>query len=127
MTFKELYDSAVKYVNPRQINENVSVNSVACALETKDSNVYYGVGHEIKYGLGMTAVQAAVAAMITNGETVIDKIVLVGENGKVVVPTGIGRELILELDAANNDTEVLLSLEPLKMARFKNLLPLRNN
>jgi cytidine deaminase len=73
-------------------------------------------------GMGFCAEHAAIAAMITAGESRIDMIVAVWRDadGSIVVlpPCGRCREFMRAVDAANLDAQVILAKD--------NLVPLRD-
>ena len=69
--------------------------------------------------LGMCAERNAIANMITNGESQIDKVVAVMPDGKVGSPCGACREYMMQLDKDSGDIEILLDLETKKTVRLK--------
>ena len=77
MEFNELVKIAEETLNPRDIGDDASAGSVAAALVTDRGNVYRGVCIDVACGIGFCAEHAAIAAMITAGETRIEKIVAV--------------------------------------------------
>lgn len=62
---------------------------------TKAGNVYVGVCIDTACSLGMCAERNAIASMLTNGESQIDKIVAVMPNGKPCEPCGSCREYMM--------------------------------
>ena len=98
--------------------------SVACALQSADGNVYLGVCIDVGSGMGFCAEHAAIAAMVTAGETRIARIVAVwGEDTVLVLPPcGRCREFMYAIDHSNlNHTEVVLGEN--QTVRLKELLP----
>ena len=71
----------------------------------------------------MCAERNAIANMITNGESQIDKVVAVMPDGKVGAPCGACREFMMQLDKDSGDIEVLLDLGTKKTAKLKDLIP----
>ena len=61
--------------------------------------------------------------MITNGESQIDKVVAVMEDGSVGSPCGACREYMMQLDKDSGEIEILIDLEELKTAKLKELIP----
>ena len=59
--------------------------------------------------MGFCAEHAAIAAMITAGESRIDKIVAVHEGG-VVAPCGRCREFMYQINHDNLDTKIMLKM-----------------
>jgi cytidine deaminase len=73
--------------------------------------------------MGFCAEHSAIAAMITNGEHRIEKIVAVSEKGIPVPPCGRCREFIHQIHEKNLDTKVILGKN--KMMKLSKLLPYR--
>ena len=120
MTFDELIDHAKNVFGSRQIANNAWVGSVAAALESENGNVYAGVCIDVCAGIGFCAEHAAIAAMITAGESKIDKIVVINESG-VIPPCGRCREFINQINDQNIDTNVMVSYN--HIVKLKDLLP----
>jgi len=124
MTFDELIPCAQAVLNPRQIARDASAGSVAAALLTDKGNVYTGVCIDTCSGMGFCAEHAAIAAMITAGESRISKIVAIGESG-VMPPCGRCREFMHQIGDENLSAEVMVSSD--KVVTLGELLPLRYN
>ena len=107
MEFKELIIKAGEALNPRDLTESSSAGSVAAALVTDKGNVYTGVCIDTPCSMGFCAEHAAIAAMIAAGESRIDKIVAVSEEG-IVAPCGRCREFMYQINYDNLDTQVML-------------------
>ncbi len=109
-------------VNPRKIAHGFSVGDVGCALLTDKGNVYVGVCIDVASGIGFCAEHSAIAAMVTNGEQRIRKIVAVLGDGTVLPPCGRCREFMRQIDEHNlDDTEVILGVD--EVAKLRELLP----
>lgn len=65
----------------------------------------------------------AIANMITNGESQIDKVVAVMPDGRVGPPCGACREYMMQLDKDSGNIEILLDLETEKTVLLKELIP----
>lgn len=110
MEFNELVKIAEETLNPRDIGDDASAGSVAAALVTDKGNVYRGVCIDVVCGIGFCAEHAAIAAMITAGETRIEKIVAVCcDDIGIVAPCGRCREFMYQIDSGNLETQVLLA------------------
>lgn len=96
---------------------------MAAAILTKAGNIYVGVCIDTASTLGMCAERNAIANMITNGESQIDKIVAVMPDGTVGSPCGACREYMMQLDKGSGEIEILLDLDSKKTARLKALIP----
>lgn len=121
-SFDELFQIAASTVNERQISRNSWAGSVAAAILTDKGNVYTGVCIDTPCSMGFCAEHAAIAAMVTAGETRITKCVAVlGRTGKVIPPCGRCREFISQINDENILCEVLL--EDGSIATIGDLLP----
>lgn len=121
--WNELYKAAVKVQNGRAISPFIDAGGVAAAILTKQGNIYVGVCIDTASTLGMCAERNAIANMITNGESQIDKVVAVMPNGKVGSPCGACREYMMQLDKDSGGIEILLDLDTQKTVKLKELLP----
>lgn len=121
--WKKLYDAAVKVQNSRTISPFIEAGGVAAAILTKKGNIYVGVCIDTASTLGMCAERNAIANMITNGESQIEKVVAVMPNGKVGSPCGACREYMMQLAKDSGDIEILLDLENEKTVKLKELIP----
>ena len=101
--WNELYNAARNVQNSRRISPFIDAGGVASAILTKRGNIYVGVCIDTASGLGMCAERNAIANMITNGESQIDKIVAVMPDGKVGSPCGACREYMMQLDKNSSD------------------------
>lgn len=119
----KLYNAAIKVQNDRSISPFVDAGGVAAALVTKAGNIYVGVCIDTACTLGMCAERNAIANMITNGESKIDKIVAVMGNGKVGSPCGACRELMMQLDKNSGEIEILTDYEKKTTVRLDELVP----
>ena len=121
--WNELYNAAVKVQNSRTISPFIDAGGVAAAILTKQGNVYVGVCIDTASTLGMCAERNAIANMITNGESQIDKVVAVIEDGSVGAPCGACREYMMQLDKDSGDIEILVDFEKRRIVRLKELIP----
>lgn len=96
---------------------------MAAAILTKKGNIYVGVCIDTCSSLGMCAERNAIANMITNGESQIDKVVAIMPNGKIGSPCGACREYMMQLDKDSGEIEILLDLETEKTVKLKELVP----
>lgn len=119
----KLYNEARRVQNDRVISPFIEAGGVAAALITKAGNIYVGVCIDTASTLGMCAERNAIANMITNGESQIDKIVAVMPDGKVGSPCGACREYMMQLDKESGEIEILLDLESKKTICLKELIP----
>lgn len=108
MDFEALTQIARQTLNPRQLTEDSSAGSVAAALITDQGNVYTGVCIDTPCSMGFCAEHAAIAAMITAGESRIEKIVAVNDEAGIVAPCGRCREFMYQINHDNYSTQILL-------------------
>ena len=109
MEFEELVKIAYETLNPRELSDLSSAGSVAAALISDRGNIYKGVCIDVPCSMGFCAEHAAIAAMITAGESRIEKIVAVCDEIGIVAPCGRCREFMYQINEENLKTEVLLS------------------
>ena len=121
--WSKLYNAAVQVQNGRKISPFIEAGGVAATILTKAGNIYVGVCIDTASTLGMCAERNAIANMITNGESQIDKIVAVMPDGRVGSPCGACREYMMQLDKDSGNIEILLDLETQKTVRLKELIP----
>ena len=111
MTDEDLIAHASAVVNHRR-SGNSEYGQVGAALVTSSSAVHVGVCIDTSSGMGFCAEHAAIAAMITAGESHIVTIVAVwkDEHGAVTIlsPCGRCREFIRQVDEANLAARVIL-------------------
>jgi cytidine deaminase len=108
MSDLDLITAARAVLNPRRLTRSVEVAGVGSALRTASGAIYVGVCIDAACGIGFCAEHAAVAAMITAGETRIMDIVAVDWDGSILPPCGRCRELVVQVDDGNADTRVIL-------------------
>ena len=121
--WNKLYNAAVKVQNSRTISPFIYAGGVVAAILTKQGNIYVGVCIDTASTLGMCAERNAIANMITNGESQIDKVVAVMPDGRVGSPCGACREYMMQLDKDSGEIEILLDLDNQKTVKLKDLIP----
>lgn len=118
-----LIQKAASVINPRKVKDRL-IGDVGCALITDNGNTYLGVCGDLNSNT-FCAEKIAVGAMLTAGESRIEKIVAVwkDENGDsyVIAPCGNCRELLRQVNEANLDAKVIMSEE--KEVPLRDLLP----
>src|SRR5690242_3782322 len=121
LTNREMIEKAKSVLVPRELYLG-SAGDVGCALLSADGNLYLGVCIDISCGIGFCAEHAAIAAMLTAGESAIAKIVAVWGNDTILPPCGRCREFIYEIDAGNlANTDVILGEN--QVVKLSELLP----
>lgn len=122
-SWNKLYAAARAVQAPRTVSPFIEAGGVAAAVLTAAGNVYVGVCIDTCSGLGMCAERSAMAAMLTHGESRIERVVAVMPDGRVGPPCGACREFMMQLDAAAGEIEILLDLEHERTVRLKELVP----
>jgi cytidine deaminase len=118
---KELIEKAKSVVKPIKIRHGFTAGDCGCALVTDKGNVYLGVCIDTCSGMGFCAEHSAIAAMVTNGERVIKKIVAVSEKGISGPPCGRCREFMRQIHEENMNADVIIGEN--KVVKLKDLLP----
>lgn len=119
----ELSNEARRVQKAWEVSPFIEAGGVAAALLTKKGTVYVGVCIDTASSLGMCAERNAIANMLTNGESQIEKIVAVLSDGSVVAPCGVCRESMMQLAKDSGEIDVLLDYEERKVSKLKELLP----
>ena len=106
----KLYNAALEVQNARVVSPFIEAGGVAAAIESESGKIYVGVCIDTCSSLGMCAERAAIASMLTHGESRIRRVVAVMSNGKVGSPCGACREFMMQLDKDSPNIEILLDL-----------------
>jgi cytidine deaminase len=123
MDDRQLIERAKGVLQQRDLTPECTVGEVSAALLTTRGNVYVGVSISAGCGVGFCAEHSAVATMVTQGESRIEKLVAISSDGKFLPPCGRCRELLFQIDRANLEAEVILG--PERTVRLRELLPER--
>ena len=122
--WKELYDAAKAVQQERRISEYVTCGEVAAAILSRSGKIYTGVCIDTCSTLGICAERNAIFNMLTNGETVIKKVLAVLPDGKTGAPCGACRELMVQLMPDNyKEIEIMLDYENEKIVNLGALTP----
>ena len=119
--FEKLINEAKKLANKRILSEYAYCGHVACALLTKSGNIYTGINLDSNCSLGNCAEYAAIADMLKNNESDIDKIVAYSAKGVIYSPCGRCRELMRMINTSNLDAKVMVAED--KVCKLRDLLP----
>lgn len=121
--WEKLYTAARQVQHDRTISPFIEAGGVAAAVLTKAGNIYLGVCIDTAASLGMCAERNAIANMITNGESQIDKVAAVMPDGTVGPPCCACREFMMQLDRNSGDIEILLDYASRRTVRLRELVP----
>ncbi|MDO3432130.1 cytidine deaminase [Rhizobium sp. CBN3] len=121
MTNKDLIDQAAQLIRPHQTTSGRLFGDVGAVVVTATGNRYVGVCVDTP-SWGLCAERSAMAAMISNGEYRLRKLVAVWRNQKtgqlhVLPPCGVCREFIRQVNDENLDAEIILDGERTKTLR----------
>lgn len=119
----ELIAEARELAKKTRLSEECSVGDVTSVLITDKHTIYKGICINCVCGIGFCAEHSAIANMLTSGESRIKKIVAVSHEGKILPPCGRCRELILQINDKNKETEVIIDED--KIVKLEVLLPER--
>ena len=119
--FEKLLNEAKKLAKKRILSEYAYCGHVACALLTKGGNIYTGINLDSNCSLGNCAEYAAIAEMLKNNESEIDKIVAYSAKGVIYSPCGRCRELMRMINTSNLDAKVMVAED--KICKLRDLLP----
>ena len=84
--WEDLYGEAKKVLKPRKVSEWVEAGGVAAAIEASSGRIYTGVCVDSACTLGICAERNAIFQMLTNGESVIRRVIAVNQEGKAIPP-----------------------------------------
>ncbi len=119
-----LYQEALKALHPRKISEMVEAGAVAAAIESASGKIYVGVCVDTACTLGICAERNAIFNMITNGESVIRRVVAVTEDGKAGPPCGACRELMVQMMPNDyRNVEIMLDYDNKSIVKLGDLTP----
>ncbi len=122
--WKELYNAAMKVINPREVSRIIEAGGVAAAVESVSGNIYVGVCIDTACTLGVCAERNAMFHMITNGENGIRRVIAVDRNGKVIPPCGACREFMTQLmPDSYRSIEIMLDYEKEKVVTLGDITP----
>lgn len=122
--WKNLYDEAMKVLNPRKISEWMEAGGVAAAVESESGKIYTGVCVDSACTLGICAERNAIFNMITQREQRIRRVIAVNWNGKAMPPCGACRELMAQLmPDGYRDIKIMLDYEKEKVLTLGELTP----
>lgn len=104
-------------------NDYEEAGGGAAAILSTSGHIYTGVCIDTAYSIGMCAERNALSIMITNGESQIDKVVCIGSKENVMLPCGVCREFMMQLNKNNKNAEILVDFHKLDVITLDRLLP----
>lgn len=104
-----------------QPNPNCHVGSVGAALLAENGQIYIGACIDLPCGIGFCAEHAAVSSMLKDKQTRVIAMIALSHDAKILPPCGRCRELLVQIDARNKETEVTVAEG--KIVKLAELLP----
>ncbi len=120
--WETLYQAALAVAKPRKLAEQLEAGWVGAAVLGAGGRIYTGVCIDTACSLGFCAERSAVDAMLTAGESRIQRVCAVAADGRVLPPCGACRELMMQLGEGAGEAEVLLDREG-RTAKLRALMP----
>ena len=122
--WNKLYDEAKRVLNPRKVSNMIDAGGVAAAIEAGSGKIYVGVCVDSACTLGVCAERNAIFNMITNGESVIKRVIAVCSDGKTGPPCGACRELMAQImPQYYKAIEIMLDYESGRVVTLGELTP----
>lgn len=127
--WERMYQLAAEKYAPGERSPFIYSHHVVCALESENGEIFTGVCVEACSGvLNLCAERAAVINMLVNsGQTRIRKVLAFRDHapagGGEGMPCGACRELLYQLDEANENTEIMVNYETRETVTLKELMP----
>ncbi len=119
----ELYEKAKNVRDSRKVSGMICAGGVGAAILSKNHNIYTGVCIDTASSLGMCAERNAIANMIANGESKIEKLVCVDSKGNVGSPCGACREYLMQLSKNSKNIEILKDIDSKEIVTLEELIP----
>ena len=120
----EMYEAARAVLDERRLSDYVTCGEVAAAVRSKSGKIYTGVCIDTCSTLGICAERNAIFNMITNGESEIDRVLCILQDGSNGAPCGACRELMVQLMAGHyHDIEILLDYTTGRTVKLGEITP----
>ena len=124
VTGENLYEAAKKVQNERKVSAYIEAGGVAAAVLSSSGRIYTGVCIDTCCTLGICAERNAIFNMITNGESVIQKVIAIMPDGKTRTPCGACRELMVQFMPDDyQNIEIMMDYETGKVVTLGTLTP----
>ena len=105
--FEHLKSEAQSVTGYRTMSGNAAAGSMACAILTDKGNIYRGICVDSCDTSGLCACRSAISAMLTAGEAVVEKMVVVDSRGTICPPCEKCRQLMLDISSENAKAEIM--------------------
>lgn len=122
--WNEMYEAAKVVRNERRISDYITCGEVSAAILSGSGRIYTGVCIDTASTLGICAERNAIFNMITNGESIIKRVLAIMPDGKSGAPCGACRELIVQLmPDSYKSVEIMLDMDNGRIATMGDLTP----
>ena len=122
--WNNLYEAAKRVQNERKISDYIDAGGVAAAILSSSGKIYTGVCIDTCSTLGICAERNAIFNMITNGESIMQKVIAIMPDGKTGAPCGACRELMVQLmPKTYQGIEIMMDYEIGKVVTLGTLTP----
>lgn len=122
--WKEMYEAAKAVMNERRISEYVTCGEVSAAILSDSGKIYTGVCIDTCSTLGICAERNAIFNMITNGECVIRKVLVILPDKSSGTPCGACRELMVQfMPDSYKSIEIMLDYEAERIITLGEITP----
>jgi cytidine deaminase len=116
----ELLAAARRVQGEFPLRPGFSAGGVGAAVRSRSGRVYTGICLDLACGIGFCAEHAAIAEILKHRESEIEAVVAVG-TGVILAPCGRCRELMVQINPANLDCQVVLGED--RLVALRSLLP----
>jgi cytidine deaminase len=117
----DLIQAALAVAGRFRLSEpRLTAGQVGAALRTRSGQIHTGICLDLACGIGTCAEHSAVVEMLKHRETEVEKIVAISDS-RILPPCGRCRELLIQLNAKNKNTLVILAAD--KCLTLEELLP----
>lgn len=124
LIWNELYEAAKWVQNERKISDYIGAGGVAAAILSSSGKIYTGVCIDTCSTLGICVERNAIFNMITNGESIMQKVIAIMPDGKTGAPCGACMELMAQLMPDDyQDIEIMMDYETGKVVTLRTLTP----
>lgn len=120
--WKKLYDYAKNKIYSKELSPYISYGNTVCTI-LSNNKIYCGVNINSHSHIKSSAEKNAIIEMLNNGESKIEKMLIINELEEIIKPCKECFDLINSLDLDYHNIEVLVNLKPLKVVTLDELLP----
>ena len=127
--WERMYEKAKALYHPEDVSPFIYAHNVVCALEAENGEIYTGFCVESCSGvMNLCAERVAALNMYMNsGQTRIRRLIAFRDcppnGGGSVMPCGVCREFLYQLDEANEDMLIMVDYEKRETVTLQELMP----